>query len=544
MPFTFTTNNRLISRWDGSNFQEEVLSISGADGVSVSATATGFTVSGNQSVLSGALQSAINAGDANAVASGASALSTYSGVADAKFVDVAGDTMTGFLVLNADPTASGHASTKQYVDAGDVSAAASGAAQAASALTVYSGFAESRFVNVAGDTMTGFLVLNADPTASGHAANKAYVDSQVGSVNISVQENNSTVYSGPGQLDFGFGLNVVSGASEAQVAVNESEFLSVVFLTGDQSISGNKTFNNNVIVQGDLTVNGTTTTLNTEQLLVEDNIITLNATVTGAPSLDSGLQIERGTSTDALLLWNETSDRFEAGISGSLETVILQSDLNSVSGNLQTDISSRVLRAGDTMTGNLILAGLPTLSGHAANKFYVDAGDTATAATATAALSAYSGAADAKFVDVAGDTMTGFLVLNADPTASGHAANKFYVDSQVSSASGFLIVEENNSLVYSGAVKLDFGAGFDVISGSGEAQIVLDLSETDVVRTANVDQSISGNKTFLNPIVLASGSEPATISASGVTGEARWSDDYVYICVGTNSWKRVALSIF
>lgn len=35
---------------------------------------------------------------------------------DAAYVDVSGDTMTGFLTLNADPTSSLHAATKQYVD--------------------------------------------------------------------------------------------------------------------------------------------------------------------------------------------------------------------------------------------------------------------------------------------------------------------------------------------------------------------------------------------------------------------------------------------
>jgi len=38
-------------------------------------------------------------------------------------------------------------------------------------------YADNRYVNVSGDTMTGFLTLNADPTSSLHAATKQYVDS-------------------------------------------------------------------------------------------------------------------------------------------------------------------------------------------------------------------------------------------------------------------------------------------------------------------------------------------------------------------------------
>jgi hypothetical protein len=38
--------------------------------------------------------------------------------ADTRYVNASGDTMSGFLTLNADPTSNLHAATKQYVDAG------------------------------------------------------------------------------------------------------------------------------------------------------------------------------------------------------------------------------------------------------------------------------------------------------------------------------------------------------------------------------------------------------------------------------------------
>ncbi len=72
--------------------------------------------------------------------------------------------------------------------------------------------------------------------------------------------------------------------------------------------TGNTTVNNNLIVSGNLTVSGSVTTLDTQQLIVEDNIIVLNSNVTTAPSLDAGLEVERGTSLNVSVLWNETSD--------------------------------------------------------------------------------------------------------------------------------------------------------------------------------------------------------------------------------------------
>lgn len=91
----------------------------------------------------------------------------------------------------------------------------------------------------------------------------------------------------------------------------------VVKLTGAQSIGGDKTFSNNVIVTGNLTVNGTTTSVNSNEVNIGDNIIVLNSDEAGTPSQDGGIEVERGTETNARLQWNETSDYWEAGLAGS-----------------------------------------------------------------------------------------------------------------------------------------------------------------------------------------------------------------------------------
>ena len=72
-----------------------------------------------------------------------------------------------------------------------------------------------------------------------------------------------------------------------------------------------------VVVGGDLTVNGTTTTLNTETLAIEDNIVVLNSNVTGSPTTNAGIEVERGSSANVSLRWNETSDKWEITEDGS-----------------------------------------------------------------------------------------------------------------------------------------------------------------------------------------------------------------------------------
>lgn len=70
------------------------------------------------------------------------------------------------------------------------------------------------------------------------------------------------------------------------------------------------TIGNNLTVNGNLIVNGTTTTLNTEELKVEDNIITVNSNVTDTPLSNAGIEVERGTSNNTAVIWNEATDRW------------------------------------------------------------------------------------------------------------------------------------------------------------------------------------------------------------------------------------------
>ena len=81
---------------------------------------------------------------------------------------------------------------------------------------------------------------------------------------------------------------------------------------------------NNVTGINTLTVS---TFIATDVITTGDNIIELNNDVVGAPTEDAGIEVTRGTSTDAQLFWDETDDEWKAGLAGSLEKIILQSDL-------------------------------------------------------------------------------------------------------------------------------------------------------------------------------------------------------------------------
>jgi hypothetical protein len=79
---------------------------------------------------------------------------------DARYVNVTGDTMTGPLVLNADPTIGPQAATRNYVDTNILAL-------------------EALKVDRAGDTMTGPLNLPTPPTLATQATSKVYVDQSI-----------------------------------------------------------------------------------------------------------------------------------------------------------------------------------------------------------------------------------------------------------------------------------------------------------------------------------------------------------------------------
>jgi hypothetical protein len=68
-----------------------------------------------------------------------------------------------------------------------------------------------------------------------------------------------------------------------------------------------------VIVSGDLLVQGTTTTVESEEMTVKDNIIILNSGESGAGVTlgTSGIQVDRGPATpDAQILWDESEGHY------------------------------------------------------------------------------------------------------------------------------------------------------------------------------------------------------------------------------------------
>ena len=83
----------------------------------------------------------------------------------------------------------------------------------------------------------------------------------------------------------------------------------------DAYFGGTVNVGENLVVTGDLTINGTTTTVNTATLNVEDKNITLNYGTGNTTSTADGagitIQDAVDSSTDATILWDASTDRFD-----------------------------------------------------------------------------------------------------------------------------------------------------------------------------------------------------------------------------------------
>lgn len=128
------------------------------------------------------------------------------------------------------------------------------------------------------------------------------------------------------------GLNIVNGATTNGTISQSSGNISI-YATGDISVGSQfgATFSGiNATIQGFgiLGLGGVVTiqatggadakiVLDAPQLNITNDGFVLNSAVTGSPTLNATMEVERGTSTNVAIRWNETTDKWELTNNGS-----------------------------------------------------------------------------------------------------------------------------------------------------------------------------------------------------------------------------------
>ena len=242
-------------------------------------------------------------------------------------IDATSNTITG-LTTSA-PSAEGDVANKKYVD---------DSVSGLSATTIQQGDSSV----VVADSGTGTITITADAgaVATFAAANTTITASN----NINLTATGDVVIPANVGITFGSGekiegnntdLTITSGAkinlsatSDVQIPNNVGVLFGVggekiesngtnltVTSTGalDLNVTGATTVSGELIVTGDFTVNGTTTTLNSTNKILTDELIELANGTTGTPANDAGIIIERGDQANAFIGFDESADKFIVG---------------------------------------------------------------------------------------------------------------------------------------------------------------------------------------------------------------------------------------
>ncbi len=162
----------------------------------------------------------------------------------------------------------------------------------------------------------------------------------VGTTSISLGASSTTI---AGVTDF------TSGSINIAGNVIKSTDSTVVEIGGGDglSVAGNLT------VSGNMTITGTTTTLSSTNTVVSDKLYELGNGTTGTPSGDAGIVIERGSSDNAFIGFDESNDKFIVG-TGTF-TGASTGDLTITSGTLvasafEGNLTGNVTGNADTAT--------------------------------------------------------------------------------------------------------------------------------------------------------------------------------------------------
>ena len=199
--------------------------------------------------------------------------------------------------------------------------------------------------------------------------------------------------------------------------------------------------NSNATISGNLTVNGTTTSIDSATLTIEDPMIQLAKNNSGgaANAFDQGLFFNRGSLDNVSFLWDESADEFVAAVTASED--------GTTAGNVTIDsyagLQVGVAKASELRTGTIKAAdgtasstianstGVHTIASAVLTTADINAGtiDNVTIGGSTAGAGSFTtinASGNVVFGDATGDSVTitgNSIVLSNTPTVTGTFAD-------------------------------------------------------------------------------------------------------------------------
>ena len=270
----------------------------------------------------------------------------------------------------ATPTANTDAANKAYVDNAvsqenieDLAGALIAAGTQNGITVTYDDANNAVNFDVADPTIT----IAGDVTGSATMTNLGDVTITVAQAADSVDLGTHTTGNYVASATGGTGVTVTGGTGEGatpsiSIGQDVSTTADVTFnnvtvngvLNSDDITAATMTASGNVVVQGNLTVNGTTTTVNSNTVDIGDSILTLNSDEAGTPSQNAGFEVERGTSDNVRFVWDEANDTFSPqafdGTDWNNTTITASTFVGDVTGDITGNVTGDLTGNADTAT--------------------------------------------------------------------------------------------------------------------------------------------------------------------------------------------------
>jgi len=149
--------------------------------------------------------------------------------------------------------------------------------------------------------------------------------------------------------------NQITDASAGNVllGINANTKLQNYSITAGK-IANNLTYGSDLTVAGNLTVQGNSTAIDTTIVTIEDPIILLASTATGAPAVDIGFIGDRGDETNIAFVWDESA--------GTFVTVFTTSNITTTT--VAIDSYANFATGSANVTGNIVVGGTSSLVGN------------------------------------------------------------------------------------------------------------------------------------------------------------------------------------
>ena len=311
---------------------------------------------------------------------------------------------------------------------------------------------------------------------------------------------------GDGSLAYSAGVITYTGPSATEVRAHLSAGTGITYSGGAISIGQAVATSSDVqfadlILSGDLTVNGTTTTVASTNTTHTDALIEYGNGTTGTPANDAGIVIERGDAANAFIGFDESADKFTVG-TGTF-TGASTGNLSITTGTMVANLEG----ATADLTGNITVGGTVDGRDVAADGTKLDGIESSATADQTGAQikTAYEAETNA-FTD-AQFTKLANIETAADVTdaTNVNAAGALMLSDTTTAGLGIVVDEDDMSsdlatkVPTQQSVKAYVDAqvtaqDLDVTTDSGTIAIDLDSETLSVVGTASeIETSATGN---------------------------------------------------